>query len=893
MSAPRWARALLRRLAPDGRAEDIVGDLEETHGLNVRRRGPLLGRLATSVETLDLARALLLERSRGIGVSWLDVKLGLRMLLRYPGLTLLGGLAIAFAILTGAGTFEFLRQVAYPSLPFPDGDRIVGLELWDSRAGGEEGRALYDLGIWQDELGSVEELGAFDTVVRNLIPGAGGAYLLTGAEIDAVGFRLTAVEPLLGRALNEDDERPDAPLVVVLGYDVWRTVFAEDPAVVGSEIGVGTTRATVAGVMPERFAFPVSHDFWLPLRVDPRTTDPGEGPSVRVFGRLAPGVSMAEAQAELDRIGERLAVAHPEVREGVRPFVKPFPRAMLGLPATVSDGVVSAVILAWNVPLILFLLLVAGNVALLMFARAAARESELVVRSALGAGRRRIVGQLFAEALVLAAAGAVVGLAAARYGLRWGYHVVEAEIWNGPLPFWFEPELSLSTVLYVVGLTILGAAVAGIVPGLKATRGLGARLRESAAGAGGLRFGGIWSVVIVLQIAITMVAPAIGFAVAMEGREIEDFDLGIPAEEFLTAQLGLQPTEEELADPAATSRLVADRTRATLSELEEKLLSEPGVAGLTYAELAPRMYAGWHQIEVDGPTAPPQDARGHRMGSVDVETDFFETLGMAPLAGRDFRSSDIEADARSVIVNEAFVDYVLGGRNAVGVELRYVATERNRDPDQEPGPWYRVIGVVHDLGPMSGYSGAVIYHPAARGGMNPAFAMVRVRGDALAFAGRLREIVFDVDPTLRMGEPLRLDRVIDSEVDFYRFWILNLAMVSGVAVLLSLGAIYSVMSFTVARRTREIGVRVALGAPRRRVVLSVFRRPLTQLAAGLLLGGGVTGWLMNLGGANATLRGLAVFGLYLVGMTVVCMLACVVPTRRALAIEPSEALRVE
>ncbi|HMB68820.1 MAG TPA: ABC transporter permease, partial [bacterium] len=751
-----------------------------------------------------------------------------------------------------------------------------------SRAGGEERQALYDLGIWQEELVAVEEMGAFDTVVRNLISHESGAHLRTGAEIDAGAFRLTAVQPLLGRVLTDADERPAAPLVVVLGYDVWRNVFAEDPEVVGREIGVGTVRATVVGVMPEGFAFPVSHGFWLPFRADPRATAPGEGPAVQIFGRLAPGASIARAQAELDGIGERLAAAHPSSREGVRAFVKPFPRAMLGLPAPVSDGLVSTLILAWNIPLVLFLMLVSGNVALLMFARAAARESELVVRSALGAGRRRIVGQLFAEALVLAAVGSTLGLAAARYGLRWAYHVVEAEIWDGPLPFWFQPELSPSTVVYAVALTLIGAAVAGIVPGLKATRSLGPRLRESAAGAGGLRFGGIWTVVIMLQIAITTVTPAIGFAVAMEGKAIEEFDLGIPANEFLTAQVGLQPTEEELTDPEALPQLLEDRVRATLSELEEKLLSDPRVTALTFAELAPRMYAGWHQIEVDGPTEPPQDERGHRMGSVDVEPDFFETLGMEPLAGRDFRSSDIEPTARSVIVNQAFVEYVVGERNALGVEFRYRASETDRDPDQEPSPWYRVIGIVQDLGPMSGYSGAVVYHPVARGGTNPAFAMIRVRGEALAFAPRLREIAFDVDPTLRLGDPLRLDRVVDSEVDFYRFWILNLAMVSGVAVLLSLGGIYSVMSFTVARRTREIGVRVALGAPRRRVILSIFRRPLIQVALGLAVGGVVTGWLMNLAGSTATLRGLAAFGIYMVGVTVVCLLACVVPTRRAL-----------
>ena len=419
MSAPRWSRALLGRLALSDRKDEVLGDLDEAHRQRVRRRGALVAHVLTALETLDMARALLVERTSG-SVSLLDFKLGVRMLVRYPGLTTLGGLAIAFAIFTGAGTFEFLTQVVHPKLPFENGERMVVLSLWDAEDGRDHARLLYDYGIWREELTTVEELGVFDSAVRNLIVEGRGAHLVTGAVMSPSGFRITGVEPILGRALGEEDTRPDAPTAVVLGHGIWTRIFGADPGVLGEVVRLGAESATVVGVMPEGFAFPSAHELWLPLRTDPTSVAPDEGPSVTAFGRLAPGASMAEARAEFAAIQARLAAAHPDTHGGVRGAVRPYARGILGLPGSLSDRLMSTFVLSWNLPLLLFLVLVCGNVALLLFARAAAREGELVVRSALGAGRRRIVGQLFAEALVLAGAGAGLGLGLAAYGLRWG-----------------------------------------------------------------------------------------------------------------------------------------------------------------------------------------------------------------------------------------------------------------------------------------------------------------------------------------------------------------------------------------------------------------------------------------------------------------------------------------
>ncbi|MGH7501349.1 MAG: ABC transporter permease [Longimicrobiales bacterium] len=389
----------------------------------------------------------------GSSISWLDFKLGFRMLAKYPGLTLVGGLAMSFAIWVGAGAFEFVRQVIHPALPLDDGDRIVGIWLWHTVASGVEEQALYDFVTWREELESITDLGAFRTLERNLIIEGGGAEPVEVAEISASAFSLARVPPLLGRTLVESDEQVGARAVVVIGHDLWQTRFAGDPDVVGQTVRLGTTESTVVGVMPEAFAFPVSHSLWAPLRVN----DYGRriGPAVEIFGRLAPGVTLDRAQAELTTLGLRAAAAFPDTHEHLRPQVMPYAQSIV----TVSVG---ESLWLMSINLLLVMLLV-GNVALLMFARAATREGEIVVRTALGASRMRIIAQLFVEALVLGGVAAIVGTAAAGFGLRWAMSMVEAEI-GGGFPFWFDGDLSSATVIYAGVLTLLGAVIAVSCP---------------------------------------------------------------------------------------------------------------------------------------------------------------------------------------------------------------------------------------------------------------------------------------------------------------------------------------------------------------------------------------------------------------------------------------------
>jgi hypothetical protein len=340
---------------------------------------------------------------------------------------------------------------------------------------------------------------------------------------------------------------------------------------------------------------------------------------------------------------------------------------------------------------------------------------------------------------------------------------------------------------------------------------------------------------------------------------------------------------------------------------------------VAFANLLPLMYHPHRIVEVDeGGAAPvnPQWPNGYRISAASVAPGFFEAVDAPILAGRDFRASDHaidlgvpgtpEARGGSVIVNQSFVRLVLGGRNPIGRRVRYVELEEWEGPAAEgrkPAAWYEIIGVVRDVGmavgaDMAQESGgdpkvAGMYHVVAPGAVYPAHVGIQVAGDPAAFGPRLRAIATDIDPTLRLYKVIPLSDVTESELQFLNFWFRLILGVSAIALTLSLAGIYSVMSFTVARRTREIGVRVALGASAKRVALAIFRRPLTQVSLGVLGGAAIVAFFARaiLGVPNA--NEIAFMVGYVMLMLAVCLLACIVPTRRALRIQPTEALRAE
>ena len=883
----RWAkrlRALVRRDAVERELdEELAFHLEmetrknERAGMSpaeARRRAALaFGGVEKFKEEVRDARML-----GWVSGASLDFKLGARMIARYPGLTVVAGMALAFAIALGAATFELVTQLVHPRLPLHDGAAVVGIRVWDTRAGREEDRLAADVLAWRGELRSVREIGAFRTLARNLIVPGGSAEPVPLAEMSAAGFRVARVAPRMGRYLVEDDERPGAPAVAVLGYELWRSRFAGDPGVVGRQVRLGNDVHTVVGVMPRGFRFPLAEQLWVPLRLD----GPGAAQGIRVFGRLAPGATLAGARAEIATLGRRAAAASPRTHRYLRPGVLPYARSILGMEwRSLTTAAYSS-----NAAVVLFLALVCANVATLIFARTASRESELVVRTALGASRGRIVAQLFAETLVLSAVAGAVGLAGAAFGLRWGMGVFQAT--GEVLPFWFHPGLSLRTILYTVLLAVLAAAMAGVIPALKMTgKGAERRLRQTAVGGSSLRFGRVWTGIIVTQVALTAALVPIVTDTVLDTREIRSAPAGFAVSEFLTARL---TPEGERGDSAAADA----RLRASYAELKRRLEAEPLVRGVTFGEQMPGGYHPRRVVEVDGVAPPPGDAAEQKAQVVSVAPDFFGVLGAPIVLGRGFAAGDARPGGRVVVVNESFVRELMGGGNAIGRRVRY----RTRAADEDggaaaPGPWYEIVGVVRELGltvdPDLPHAGG-IYHPAEPSAAAPFRVAVHLRGAPDAFAPRLRALTAAVDPTLSLSEVHTAYEARRETLETYEFWVRLACLACGVVMLLASFGIYSVLAFTVARRTREIGIRVALGASGRRVVASIFRKAFMQvglgIAAGVLLLVVLTGGIHSMRGVELLSAGVAIMGAAAVA-------ACIVPARRALAIPPTEAMRAD
>jgi predicted permease len=811
---------------------------------------------------------------RALGVSWLDFKVGFRMLVRYPGLTLVGTAAIAVAIALGTLYFEALDKWQNPRLPTRDADRVVSIRAWDDSLMSAESRSLHDFVLWREQVKTVDQLGAAIVFQRNLTTEDRRVEPVRGAEISASAFGMLGARPLLGRTLTEQDEHPAEPPVVVLGYSLWKNRFDSDPRVVGRVVKLGTVSATIVGVMPEGFGFPVVERIWTPLRTDASSLAPRTGPSVTVFGRLAPNASIDEAQTELRVIGARMAAAYPATHRHLTPRVTTYAKP---LAAGGQMLLLRRILYVVNGVFLLLLGVVCANVATLVFARTATRGWEITVRTALGANRGRIISQLFIEALVLAGVAAMVGLIIARASLRWGLSLMVA---SDALPYWINGSLSWKTVLYTALLTLVGAAIVGILPALRVTKiNVQDALRNESAARSGLRFGGFWTTVIVVQVAITVAFLPLAAGGVFESNRFSQRAEGIHAERYLIAGVGMD-REDYVMDSAT----FAARARASADELERRLLAEPGVEGVAFADRLPVEDQFKYQIEVDTTTGVPADGmRGSTL--VHVSRGFFSTFGTSVIAGRDFAPLDFET-GHVMIVNESFARYVLGGRNAIGQRVRIVTGEVESLGGKD---WYEIIGMVKDFGwqlPEPREQSAM-YRPSLPVVGRAGQVAVRVR-DPAAFATRLRTVAADVDPTIRLTDVKPLGQAGGGEAQAN--WTLTAVawLISFIVLLLSATGIHSLMSFTVARRTREIGIRAALGASSVRIVRGIFARALLQISAGVLAGS-VLAALVGLGSTRQLLLLLAADGvMLLVGLT-----ACAVPLRRALRIDPTEALRAE
>jgi putative ABC transport system permease protein len=834
--------------------------------------------------------------------SSLDFTLAWRMLLRYPGLSLVSVLGMSVGITIAAGAFTGASMMMGTTLPLPEGDRLVSLLNWDASTSNRELRLLYDLEAWRDAK-SVEDLSVSRNVQRNLIIDGRAPEVVMVAEISASAFRAARVAAYRGRTLLPEDERPGAPDAIVIGHDEWVRRFGADPDIVGQSVGLGPTAYTIVGVMPEGFGFPTYHSFWIPWRLDAAAYAPRSGPSINVFGRLAPGATLESAQAELTAIGRGLAAASPATHEHLRPLVMAYAHAF----NEIDDPDDALALYAIQIAIVLLLVLICVNVAILVYARTATRQGEIAVRGALGASRRRIVAQLFVEALMLAGVSAAIGIGLTAVGLRQLEGALRPLV--GAWPFWFSLELHTSTVIYVVGLTLLAAAIVGVAPALKATgRQVHTRLQTLSPGRGaGMQMGRLWTALIVAQVAVTVAILPMATYFAWSTLRLHSGG-GYATAEFLSASLSLDRTA---ASATQAGDAFGARYGGAVAEMERRLREDSRVRDVTFSLTSPGREVAV-VLEAEGVPVPvdPVDAsilEGTKRGTLvrlnRVAPNFFSAFDVPVSIGRGLTAADASADAAGVtpgvLVSRGLVDQVFSGANPLGRRIKYVGRSREAaSKNVVLERWYEIVGVVPDFpvpGPLDDESEGRVYHAVAAADLYPARLHVRVRtGDPAALADPLRGLSASIDPDVLLLDVSTAEIARKREQGMMRLMGVSLALVILSVILLSSAGIYSLMSFTVARRRREIGIRAALGADRNRILVGIFSRVLAQLGAGAVLGLIAAVALEQIleGDILRNYRAMLLPLVVLLTMTI-GVIAAIGPVRQGLRIQPIEALRDE
>jgi predicted permease len=899
---PRIARWLLAHALPADVRDAVSGDLEEMFHRRRERDGKASARVWYWRQAASFATRFAAERLRdrwrgadmSTGFSWIDFTLAIRMLVRYPGLTLVSAVGMAVGIAIAVATFTVADALIDTAIPLDQGDRIVSIVNWDVATNNREQRVAREFSAWRDQLPSLEDIGAFRVVGRNLIAPGTQPETISVTEISASGFRIARVAAARGRHVLPEDEQPGARAVVVISDEVWRRRFGGDPSIVGREIRLGSELHTIVGVMPPGFAFPVSDNFWVPLRL--RTNyEPRSGPVLNVFGRLAPGATLDSAQPELTAVSERMAAESPKTHEHLRARVLPYTYAFTDM----DDPDNGLALHAMRVSIVMLLVVVCVNVAILVYARTATRQGEIAVRTALGASRRRIIAQLFAEALALAGFAAIIGVGLVSLVLTQLDGALAQMALT--LPFWMKLSLSTRTIAYVIGLTLLAAAIVGVLPAIKATgRSVQGRLQGLSAGSGSrMHMGRLWTLLIVMQVALAVAMLPATVYHAWNSLRVRTGDRGFASQQFLTADLYFdRSTGTSGADPAFRSRY-ADR----LLDLQRRLQSEPAIESVTFSLVNPGSELA-AVLEADGVPAPAKAVdynivEGSKQGRLvrfnRVSSNFFDAFGVPVLMGRELPARD----ADTVLVDRTFVNKVLGGANPLGRRVRYVGRSREAgEGNLALGRWYEIVGVVADFPPRTEQTdGSIgrVYHAVSPADVYPAVIALRVRGGSpSAFAGRLREVTAAVDPALQLRDVASFADVARREQGLLRLIGFTLIAVTMSVVVLSAAGIYALMSFTVARRRKEIGIRAALGADASRILAGVFSRALAQLGAGAALGIlAAIGLEQVLEGEMFQGHGAVILPSVAFFMTAVGMIAAWAPARRGLRIQPVEALREE
>ena len=777
-------------------------------------------------------------------------------------------IALALGIGLTTTMFSIVNGALLRGLPFPESDRILHIAPYNIAEQDDIDARVHTFAEFRDRQQSFEELAGFQFQTANVVGPSGTAVRYQAAAITANTFRLLRVTPLLGRDLRDDESRPGAAPAVIIGEKVWQEQFGRSPSAIGQSLRINGTVMTVVGVMPPKFRFPSNHELWPALVIDPLSAKFGEGPVLETIGRLKPGITRDEAGAEFATLWRQLEQAYPDrYIGGYTVEIKPYIREFIG------DQVVGVL---WTMLVAVFGVMVIAcvNVANLVMARAVSRTREVAVRTAIGASRWQVVRQMLAEVLVLAVAGALLGLALAQTGIT----LFNRAIVDTQPPFWIDIRIDAMVLLFVTVATLVAALVSGIVPALRASKSDLAQVMNDEGRNTGLRMGRFSRALVVAELALSFGLLVMAGLMIQSVANIARADFGFAMKDVWSARLTL--AEADYPDEARRLRF-AD---AAL----ERLRALPGVQAVALGTAIP-LGAPHYAIKLpDRQYASENDY--HDVHGVIVSPDYFRVFRVAPREGRVFDARDRETGAPSVIVNESMARRYFP-EGAIGRRLA-IATGRHQE-------WREVVGVVPDLGMGESPGDRVrdaIYLPFAQMPPTGISILAQVTGAPLNVSAPARDAIRALDVNLPLFNIGTVQEGFEEGTWPFRVFG-SLFMAFGIAALfLATVGLYGVMAFSVSRRTQEIGVRMAMGAAARDVLLMVLRQGAWQVGIGIVLGAGLGIGL----GSFATLLLFhvspydpAILLMIATVLAATALGACLVPARRAASVDPMVALRYQ
>jgi putative ABC transport system permease protein len=797
-----------------------------------------------------------------------DLRYAIRALARTPGFTLAVVLTLALGIGVNSAIFSVVYGVLLRPLPYASPDRLVVLYGRYPQFG-RTSTSLPDFQDWRARSHSFEQLAARHQ----------GSFILTGDgeperviadRVTSNFFATLGVRPVLGRAFQPDEDRMGGDdRVVVLSDGYWQRRFGGDPRIVGREIQLSGRPWTVVGIAPRGFRYGRDVDLWAPTRAD--TTMPRRAEYLDVIGRLKPGVTVAQASADVAAVMRQLAEQYPATNGRITSEV-------IGLEEDLVRDARPA-LLAFAGAVLLVLLIACANVANLLLARAATREREVAVRVALGAGRARLLRQLLTESMVLALLGGVAGIALA----SWGVAAIGSTSVQF-LPRQHEIDMNLTVVAFTLALSVATGLLFGLAPAMRLTRPPQASLREGARGSTGGSLARTRNALVLTEVAVALVLSMGAGLLIRSFDKLTRVDVGFQPAGVLTYSVVFPSSKfQDAAQLPAFYQSLVERSRAL-----------PGVKTVALSADLPMSEASYLSYNIEG-EAPPAPGAGDAPTDVqpfNVSPDYFDVLRIPLRRGRLLQATDGPAAPRVAVINEEMARRVFGNRDPIGHRLTF------GNPSDSRTAWMTIVGVVGNVAQEGVTAGAYpqLYVPIAQNAFRSVFVSLRTDRDPISLAPSARRAAREVDRDLVVNDMQPLDARVAQSIARPRVSVWLLGGFAAVALVLAAIGIYGVMAYTVAQRTREIGVRMALGADpvgvKRLVVWQGMRPALVGVAVGLLGAFQASRLIASMLYGVSKFDPLT-FALVPLFLAMIALLATYLPARRATRVSPTVALQSE